>query len=302
MNTLGSFVVIMLVASFALAQGQPPAVAVAPEVTPKEITIGFIPSGEKEVLKKGAFALVKKLQSDLGIPITIYLAKSYGSLIKAIGEKKVDFAFLTSASYVAAEKDNKIQVLLKRVWSEPFYYSVIIARKDSGLKKIADLKGHRIAFVDTKSTSGYLYPQVMFKKLGWTDKNFKEVKFTGSHPDSVQLLEQGQTDAIAVFSDDREGKYSAWNKYAKDPSSSKIRILWQSDPIPNDPFCVRQEFYDHYPKVVHTLMFKLIDAVETLKDNKDVAALIGARGFLPATSRQYDPVREMIKELGVPAE
>ncbi len=272
------------------------------ESTPKELTIGFIPSGDKESLKRGAFALAKKLQSDLGIPINIYIPKSYGSLLTAIKEKKVDFAFLTAASYVAAEKDSKIQVLLKRIWSEPFYYSIILTKKNSGLKKLEDLKGRRIAYVDTKSTSGYLYPQVMFKKMGWTDKIFKEVKFTGSHADSVLQLEQNKTDVIAVFSDDKEGTVSAWNKYAKDAKANPVRVLWQSEPIPNDPFCVRQEFYEQYPKVVHTLMFKLIDAVELLKDNKDVVAMIGAKGFLPATSRQYDPVRELVKELGLQVE
>ena len=274
----------------------------AQEMTPKEITIGFIPSGDKEITKRGAFILAKQLQSDIGIPINIYLSKSYGSLLKAIKEKRVDFAFLTAASYVAAEQDNKIQVLLKRVWSEPFYYSVILVKKDSKVKNIEDLKGKVMAFVDKKSTSGYLYPQVMFKKIKWDDKQFKEVKFTGSHGDSVRLLEQKKVDAIAVFSDDKEAKASAYAKFAKDPKLNPVRVIWQSEPIPNDPFCVRQDFYDQYPKIVHTLMFKLIDTVELLKDNKDVAFVVGAKGFLPATSRQYDPVREMVKELGVQVE
>jgi len=274
----------------------------AQEAVPNQITIGFIPSGDKEVLKRGAFSLAKELQAEIGIPVSVYLPKTYSTLLKAIKDKKVDFAFLTSASYVAAEKDTKIQVLLKRVWSEPFYYSVILAKKESNLKKLEDLKGKRIAFVDLKSTSGFLYPQVMFKKLGWNDKSFKEVKFTGSHDDSVQMLEKGLTDAIAVFSDDKDAKASAWAKYAKDSDIKKIKILWQSEPIPNDPFCVRQEFYEQYPKIVHTLMFRLIDSLEVLKDNKDVANAIGAKGFLPATSRQYDPVREMVKELGLQVE
>jgi len=276
--------------------------AKAQEATPKEITIGVIPFGDKAVLKRGAFQIAKILQSELNIPINIYLPKTYGSLIQAVKEKKVDFAFLTAASYVAAEKDAKIQVLLKRVWSEPFYYSLILTSKNSDIKKVEDLKGKRIAFVDTKSTSGFLYPQVMFKKKGWNDKTFKEIKFTGGHSESVALLEQKGTDAIAVFGDDIEGKTNAWTKFSKEQKSDGVRVIWHSDPIPNDPFCVRQEFYDLYPKVVHTLMFKLIDAVETLKENKDVVMVVGAKGFLPATSRQYDPVRELVKELGVQSE
>jgi phosphonate transport system substrate-binding protein len=267
---------------------------------PKDITIGFIPSVDKDSLKKAAFILAKKLQDELNVPINIYIPKSYTSLITAMKEKKVDFAFLTAGAFVSSEKDLKLQVLLKRIWAGPFYYSVIISRQDSGIKTLNDLKGKRIAFVDPKSGSGYLYPQLLFKKKGWTDKTFGEVKFSGSHPASVKMLENKETDAIAVFSDDKDGLKSAWTKFAQPGDSSKIKtkVLWESEPIPNDPFCVRQEFYEQYPKIVHNLMFALIDALDSLKENKDITSVLGAKGFMPATSRQYDPVRELVKELG----
>jgi phosphonate transport system substrate-binding protein len=265
---------------------------------PKEITIGFIPSVERESLKPAALVLVKKLQDELGVPVNGYIPKSYSSLAKAMKEKKVDFAFMTAGAYVSAEKDLKLQVLLKRIWSEPFYYSIIIVRKDSGIKKLDELKGKRFAFVDPKSGSGYLYPQLMFRKKGWTDKTFKEVKFSGSHSASVKMLENKEIDAIAVFADDKEGLNSAWTKFGKEENASSVKILWESEPIPNDPFCVRQEFYDQYPKIVHNLMFALIDAVESMKENKKMTDVLGAKGFMPATSRQYDPVRELVKELG----
>ena len=243
--------------------------------------------------------MAKKLQEELGVSINVYIPKTYSSLALAMKEKKVDFAFLTAGAYVTAEKDIKLQVLLKRIWAEPFYYSIIAVRKDSGLKKIDDLRGKKIALVDPKSASGYLYPQLMFKKKGWSDKTFKEVVFSGSHSTSVKMLENKEVEAIAIFADDKDGVNSAWTKFGKkNKGEPEIKILWKSEPIPNDPFCVRQEFYDQYPKIVHNLMFALIDTVEMLKDNKELTDVLGARGFMPATSRQYDPVRELVKELG----
>lgn len=267
---------------------------------PKEITIGFIPSVEKESLKKAAFVLAKKLQDELNVPINVYISKNYSSLATAMKEKKVDFAFMTAGAFVSSEKDLKLQVLLKRVFAEPFYYSILVTRKDSGLKKLEDIKGKKIALVDPKSGSGYLYPQLLFKKKGWTDKSFKEVKFSGTHSASVKMLENKEVDVIAIFSDDKDGVSSAWTKFSKEGKAevNSTRILWQSEPIPNDPFCVRQEFYDQYPKIVHNLMFALIDAIDSFKENKEITDVLGAKGFMPATSRQYDPVRELVKELG----
>lgn len=270
------------------------------EVNPDSITIGFLPGGDATHLKAGAVAIAQALQDQLNIPVNVYLSKNYSGLVVALKTKKVDFAFLTAMSYVASEKEVATKVLLKKVWEEPFYYSVIMTKKNSSLKKIEDLKGKRFGFVDEKSTSGYLYPQVVFKKKNIGPFVGAQAKITGSHANSVEALDKGEVDAIAVFSDSADGKKNAYLKYSqvKNPQDH-FRILWVSDPIPNEPFCVRQQFYDQYPKATHNLMFALIDVVEKLKDNKQVRDLLGSGGFAPATQKQYDPVREMVKELGL---
>ncbi len=267
------------------------------ETTPKEITIGFLPGGNAEVIKRGSVEVAKGLQDELGIRVNVYLSKNYSGLIEAMKTKKVDFAIFTSMAYVFAEKEAGAKVLLKKVWAEPFYYSALLTPKKSPFKKVEDLKKARLAFVEEKSTSGYLYPQVLFKKKKIEPKS---TVFSGSHFLSVQQLDEGQVDAIAVFADDKKGLKNAYVKYSKVPNPEKqVRVLWVSDPIPNDPFCVRQDYYDQYPKLTHNLMFALIDVVDKLRSNKDVMETVGAQGFVPATQRQYDPVREMVKELGL---
>lgn len=263
---------------------------------PSSITIGILPGGDLEIGKRGSLEIAKALQAELQIPVNIYISKNYSGLIEAMKTKKVDFAFFTAMTYVFAEKEAGAKVLLKKVWADPFYYSMILTKKNSNIKKVEDLKGKKFGFVDEKSTSGYLYPQVLMRKK---NISVKEGKFSGSHSQSVNWLDQGEVDAIAVFSDDITGKGSAYVKYSKTPNpQAQVRILWKSEPIPNDPFCVRQDFYDQYPKLTHNLMFALIDVVDKLKiSSKDVKETVGAQSFTPATQRQYDPVREMVKEL-----
>jgi phosphonate transport system substrate-binding protein len=273
------------------------ALSLRAENNPKELTIGFLPGGNAETIKQGSVKVAQALQEELGIPINVYLSKNYSGLIDAMKAKKVDFAFFTAMAYVFAEKEAGAKVLLKKVWAEPFYYSVILSKKDSKFKKIEDLKTARFGFVEEKSTSGYLYPQVLMKKK---KLEVKSSRFSGSHFNSVNWLDQGEVDAIAVFSDDKKGLHNAYNKYSKQAHPEKrIQVLWASEPIPNDPFCVRQDFYDQYSKLTHNLMFALIDVVDKLKSDKEVMETVGAQGFVPATQRQYDPVREMVKELGL---
>jgi phosphonate transport system substrate-binding protein len=267
------------------------------ENQPAQITIGLNPGGNPENLKKQGLDLAKILQKELGLPVNIYVSKNYAGLIEAMRNKKIDFALFSSLSVVMAEKQVPIKILLKKVWDSPFYYSAIATQKNSKLKKPEDLKGQKIAFVDTNSASGYLYPMALLKKKKIETKDFKEVKFSGNHSHSVEMLENKEVDAIAVFSDDQEGKIGAWTKFSKNPGNFKA--IWVSEPIPNDPFCVRQDFYDQYPKLTHTLMFALIEIMAEHKDSKRFSEVLGSKDLMPATSRQYDPVRDMVKSMNL---
>lgn len=272
-----------LVLSFQLAQANESEV----------VTLGILPGGNPQAIEKESFLLAEKLQDKIGRPVHIYISKNYTGMIEALKAKKVDMAILSSLTYVAAEKETPVKVLLKKTWSNgPFYYSAIVSRADSKIRQIKDLKNKKIAFVDEKSTSGYLYPQVYLRKNKIDDKNFKSVEFSGSHSASIDLLENGRVDAVAVFADDEKAKQGAWSRFGKN-KKFKVRILWISEPIPNDPIVVRQDFYDQNAKLTHELMYNLIETQNEMSSS--LSEVLGTSELMPATSRQYDPVREMIK-------
>ena len=257
----------------------------------KTITVGILPGGNPQGIEKESFLLAEKLQSKLGQPVQIFISKNYTGMIEALKNKKVDLAILSSMTYVMAEKETNVKVLLKKTWNNgAFYYSSIVSKAGSKIKTIKDLKSRNIAFVDEKSTSGYMYPQVHLKKN--KVENFKSVVFSGNHAASIDLLESGKVDAVAVFADDEKARNGAWSRFAKS-KKFKVNILWVSDPIPNDPIVVRQDFYDDNPKLTHEIMYDLIEIQS--ESNSLLSEILGSSDLMPATSRQYDPVREMVK-------
>jgi phosphonate transport system substrate-binding protein len=272
-------------------------------VTPKSITIGFIPGENPETLRENGAEIAKLLESKIGVPVKIFISNDYSGLIEAMKQKKVDFAFFTAMSFVFAEKSAGAKVLLKKVWDGPFYWSTILVRNDSKIGKVPQLKGKKFAFVDKKSTSGFLYPQVMFKKQGIdTTSFFKEVVYSGNHDASIQLLAKNEVDAVAVFSNDEKAADSAWNRFAPKDSKTKVKPIWISAPIPNDPFCVRTDFYDANPKISHDLMFALIELDDDAKGGSRFKKLLGVSSLMLATSQQYEPVRDLVKELDLKLE
>lgn len=260
------------------------------------ITIGLLPSGQMDVVKVQAFTLAQKLQDKINKPVQIFISKDYKGLIEAIKNKKVDFAFFSAMTYVESEKQTELKVLLKKTWEGPYYYASLIATKHSGIKKISDFKKKRIAFVDENSTSGFLYPQVYLRKNKIFDSSFKSVTFSGSHAESIKMLEADKVDVAAVFSDDEHGGKSAWTRFSKD-KKAKCNIVWISAPIPNDPMVVRTEFYNANQKLTHEIMYTLIEFQADPTIKPQVQEILGHGDLVPATASQYDPVREMVNTL-----
>lgn len=277
------------------------AIKIATETPPKSITLGMIPGDDPIKLKKNSLELAKVLGQKLGVTVNIYISKNYQGLIDAMKAKKVDYAFFTAMSFVFAEKQAGAKVLLKKVWESPFYHSAILVKKNSGVKSTKDLKGKRFGFVDEKSTSGYLYPRVKFKKdkIDLT-KDFSKIEFLGNHQEACKALLDGRVDAIAVFADSADGSKSAMRNFYPE-RVNEVEVLWVSDPIPNDPFVVREDFYGKYPQLTHRIMFAFIDLKEDKRGNL-LKQHLGVSEVMMATSRQYDPVRELVKELDLKLE
>ncbi len=262
---------------------------------PKVVRFGFFPAGDPDKLRVEAKTFAEEMQNKINLPVEVFIAKDYASLTRAMSQNKVDFAFLTPAVYVDLDAQKKVKVLLKKVWATDSYYSVLATRKDSKYRSSRDLKGARLAFIDRESTSGYLYPSRFLAKQKMKPQDFTGIEFLGSHKASVEALDAGRVDVISVFSDDAAGKTSALSHYGK-KKPQDYRILWTSEAIPNDPFCVHQEFYKKFSRSTHDVMFALIELADDNVKTPRWSEVLGARSLVPATSRHYESVRGLMRE------
>src|SRR5258705_12216288 len=90
------------------------------------------------------------------------VARDYETGLAELTSGRVDFARLGAASYVAAKEQAPGVAILaaERYGDSIFFNGVICVAADSPIRKLADLRGKRVAFGDEQSTLGRYIAQL----------------------------------------------------------------------------------------------------------------------------------------------
>lgn len=253
-----------------------------------KLTIGLIPSEDSQAMIESSKQVLDDLQAKIGMPVVPFVATDYNGIIEALRSGKLDVAYLGPFSYVLATSVADVEafsVAVTKKTGQSAYKSVILARKDSGIHSLADLKGHTFAFVDPSSASGHLFPKAGLEQAGFApDSLFKRVIFSGSHDASILAVENKKVDAAAVA--DRIFASAVAKGVVK---QDDFEIVWSSKPIPESPMVWRKALDPELKK-------KVADALASIKDVPwgDQGVL---NGFQPTTDASYDVVRDTAKVL-----
>ena len=81
------------------------------------------------------------------------------------------------------------------------YNLIVVVKKDSPYKTLADLKGKKFAHTSPSSNSGHMAPMALFPKEGLNPGKDYNILFSGKHDQSVMGVRSGDYDGAAVASD-----------------------------------------------------------------------------------------------------
>lgn len=218
-------------------------------------------------------------------------------MVEAFGTDRADVASLNTFGYILANEKYGTQARLKIIrYGSGTYKSQIIARADSGIKKLEDINGKRFAYVDSASTSGYLLPAKYLK-----DKNIKPstTVFAKKHDNVVTMVYQGQVDAGATFyTPEENGKLQDARRLVltQFPDvAEKVKIIELTTDIPNDPFVFRKDLSDEMKSKISEA---LVQFVKTDAGRKAFHDLYGITDLETTQDSEYDSVRQILKDLG----
>ncbi|MBK8480044.1 MAG: phosphate/phosphite/phosphonate ABC transporter substrate-binding protein [Proteobacteria bacterium] len=239
--------------------------------------------------------LLQHLVRQLDRPVELRVFEDYVDLAAKLREGQLELAALSAYAYVrAAREGGGLDLLATHVTSGgASYEGYIIARADSPIQRLEDLRGRVFCYTNPASTSGYLYPRAVLRRAGIDpDAAFKATRFMGDHRATLQALYHEVCDGAAVYASivfdaDRHGI-----------PAQQIRILASTDRIPYDAYCTGA-------KEPAALKQRLRRALLALKAKTPLAerVLRGSGpilGFIAASDADYDSVRQIDRYLDPP--
>ena len=304
------------------------------------INVLFVPSVDANVITSGGEIMAAALKEATGLEFKVSIPTSYAATIEEICASPTNtIAFIPAQGYVIANQLCGVDVAFKanrRGWG--VYWAMFIVARDSPFQTLADLEGKKWAYPDAGSTSGYLFPQVVFKDAGIT---VGETLEAGGHPQAVRAVYNGDADFATVFfsapakpegetpwaiGDDPDIPADLIESCAPNADKSqllcgewrvldaranlreeapdviqKVRILALTDAIPNDTL----SFSPDFPEDVRA---KIEEALVAFAQTEAWAESLGSEDFYgwsgldPALDEEYDPVRKLVEFLGITLE
>ena len=197
----------------------------------------------------------KMIGEKIGCKVEVYVATGYNAEIEAMRNGKLEVAEFGPLGYVLAHQVAKAEAVAAfgNAQNKPVtYWASVVTYPSSGLKTVADLRGHSFAFSDPASTSGHLFPAYGIRKSGLDPDKDVTAIYAGSHTASFEALYNHKVDAAELNSEQLES--ATQRGHYKD---GDLVFLWKSDPIPTDPVAIRGDLPAPFKK-------KLTEALQHL--------------------------------------
>ncbi len=261
---------------------------------PAAITYAYLPQYSHTESFQRHNRLVEYLSEQTGLPIRQVFPDTFDNYLSMFGQGKIDISFSNPFIYVKLANRYGARAMARIVEADgrAEFRGQIIARKDNkAIQTLQDCRGKSWVAVDPSSAGGYLFALGHFVDHGITLKDFKEVVFAGGRQENVILgvyaglhdigsiregslsVVQDKIDINQIQVVDSSRRYPGW-VYAYSPRLSE-------DVADRIRQAMLQLDYEHNPQ--HRL---ILDAAKFI-------------GFVPSDDRDFDPIRELSKKVGL---
>jgi len=256
-----------------------------------EIKFGILPRLSPQELSTMFTPLAEYLSKETGEKVSLVIPKDFEAYKAAVKAGQVDIGLSNPIIYVQLKKGSPLELLA--LSEEPKagakFRGIIIARKDSGIEKVQDLKGKKLIFVDKDSAGGYIFQMLTLSKAGLDiEKDFTNLPFAKKHDNVVMAVYNKTADAGGIREDDLD-------KLKDKVDLSQIKIVAYTDYFPNWPVYATSKLDKGAAGKVKAALLKLKKGDAT---TEKVAGPAKIAGFVSVTDKDYDMLRMAAQLVG----
>lgn len=233
--------------------------------------------------KKAYEPFFKYVAGKLGVDYDLVVTNDWAGIATALANGQADVAWMGPWGYVLANNEGGAQaVATVKYDGKPVYHAIIVAKPDLPIAKFpSDAKGMSISFADIGSTSGWLIPTYWFKTQNIDPKTFFKYRDGASHPANEMAVASGQVDLATDY--DRNLDSMIERDLIK---RDAVKIVWTSEPLPNDPIVVRKDLDPSIAK-------KLQEVLWTMTEEQAKSMMpLHYTGWVPATHATYKLIED----------
>jgi phosphonate transport system substrate-binding protein len=162
---------------------------------------------------------------------------SYEGLVKGLREGAIDVAWLPPIPFARLDAEQIVRSLVcAERGGRDGYVAVLLARAESNIHVITDLRGKRIGWVDPLSATGYVVPRMrLAARFPEREQIFARETFFGSHAAVVRAVLDGAVDVGASyggFSDEGALVRGAFDDFGG--RAAELRVIDAFGAIPPD--------------------------------------------------------------------
>jgi len=237
--------------------------------------------------------LASYLEKRLGMKVEFTPVSDYPAAVEALVNKKVELVWFGGFTHVQAQlrSGGKIVPIAQREEDTKFQ-SVFIAKTDSGIKALADLKGKQISFGSQSSTSGHLMPRHFLLQAQINpEKDFRRIAYSGAHDATIASVVSGKVDAAAL-------DITVWRKFVAENKvdTKAVNVFYTTPTFFNYNWSMH---VDTAVDLRERVKKALLDLDPATPEGKEILQLNRATRYIPTTPENYKGLESAGRSAGL---
>lgn len=248
-------------------------------------------------------AVADELSASLGRPVEILPLTSYGAMVDAQVQRRVDGGFYSSAAYAVADSRCAcLEPLAAPKASDGTlaYHAIIVARAGSGIASAADLAGKTVAIGAPDSLGSRRLQLAGLLAEGIDPATFAAVIEVESAEAAVSLVAAGAADAAFAWSSLAGAVDRGYSRgtltdlvTAGKIAMANLTIVWRSPAVGHGPFAVLRTLPEEEKRKIESALVALSAANPAAYDALD--PFYGG-GYAPVDPRDYSGLETLLAQ------